>query len=238
MNHYAVLVGLGAALGIWQVMQSALPALEAKRARQGSALLLSALLGARLGYVLLHLSYYRQHGWEALQIWLGGLYWPGAVAGALLALAVIARAGNERLTVLADGLTPLLPPLTILIWLACWTAGCAYGATAEGAWWGLPAVDETGVVARRLPLQALAALSLALLYGALELLLHSARQGIRASLTLLALMMHTFLFSLLRVDSTLRWGGLRLDSWAALVFALTALVGWLVLRQKRNIPEN
>ena len=209
MNRYAVLVGLGAALGLWQVIQTALPALAARRARQGLVLLLGGLLGARLGYVLLHFAYYRQHLLEAPQLWLGGLYWPGALAGALLALPVIARASGERLVVLADGLTPLLPPFTILVWLACWTAGCAYGIHTQGAWWGLPAADETGVVARRLPLQVLAALTL-------------------------ALMTHTFLFSLLRTDPTLRWLGLRADSWAALAFALPALAGWLILHLRRG----
>lgn len=239
MNHYAVLVGLGAALGLWQVIQAAPPALETKRARQGLGLLLGGLLGARLGYVLLHWNYYRLHLLEAPQVWLGGLVWYGALAGALLALLVIFLLGGERLAELADGLTPLLPPLTILIWLACWTAGCAYGMTAEGAWWGLPAADETGVVARRLPLQVLAALTLALLYGALELRLSlwsvtPVPSGGRACLTLLALMLHTFLFSLLRADPALRRLGLRVDSWAALVFALPALAGWLALRFRRG----
>jgi len=241
MNRYAVLVGLGAALGLWQVIQTAPPALAARRARQGLALLLGGLLGARLGYVLLHFAYYRQHLLEAPQLWLGGLYWPGALAGALLALPVIARASGERLVVLADGLTPLLPPFTILVWLACWTAGCAYGIHTQGAWWGLPAADETGVVARRLPLQVLAALTLALMYGALELRLPPAPAilaGEKACLTLLALMTHTFLFSLLRADPTLRWLGLRADSWAALAFALPALAGWIILRLRLGKIES
>lgn len=237
MNRYAILIGLGAALGVWQVIHSAPPAQAGKRARQGLGLLLGGLLGARLGYVFLHWNYYRQHLLEAPQVWLGGLYWPGALAGALLALLVAARLGGGRLAELADELTPLVPPLSILIWLACWTAGCAYGTKAEGVWWGFPAVDETGVVTRRLPLQVLAALTLALLYGALELWLYPkhgspALPGARACLTLLALTAHTFLFSFLRADPTLRWLGLRADSWAALAFALPALAGWLALRPR------
>ncbi len=95
------------------------------------------------------------------------------------------------------------------------------------------------MVTHRLPLQVLAALTLALLYGALELRLFPkpgspSLSGERASLTLLALMAHTFLFSLLRADPALRWLGLRVDSWVALAFALLALAGWLVLHSRHG----
>src|SRR5258705_7736037 len=65
----------------------------AKKRRIGEAflldlvaiLILSGLLGARLLYVLVNLSYFRNHPWETFKVWEGGLVFYG---GFLLAAAM------------------------------------------------------------------------------------------------------------------------------------------------------
>ena len=87
---------------------------------------------------------------------------PGAVAAALLTLGVLSLVKRRPLAWLADSLAPLTGPLAIGVWLGCWQAGVAYGAPlpAAGAWWGVPAPDEAGLVSLRVPLQLLCAVAL------------------------------------------------------------------------------
>jgi phosphatidylglycerol---prolipoprotein diacylglyceryl transferase len=46
-------------------------------------LIVSGLLGARVMYVLLNLSYFRQNPWESVKVWEGGLVFYGAFATAI-----------------------------------------------------------------------------------------------------------------------------------------------------------
>jgi len=76
---------------MWQVMRRAQPQHTRRLLDFGLLTLLGAMLGARAFYVALHGVYFSTRPLEALQFWQGGLAWPGAAAGALLALPFIDR---------------------------------------------------------------------------------------------------------------------------------------------------
>lgn len=156
MMIYAVLIGLGATAGLaWSAWQS--PARLARPVLDGGlAALAGSLLGGRIAEALLNWDYFRQHLVEALNPGSGGLEWPGALAGALLALAAYAAWVRQPFGLLADRLLPLLACCACAAWLGCWATGCFYGARLAA--WGLPAIDERGEVARRLPVQIFGAL--------------------------------------------------------------------------------
>src|SRR3989338_4924887 len=83
---YTLLIdlGIGAALG-WLYLRA--PA--DKRIvwfDAGLVAAVSGLVGARLVYAWVNGNYYADHLGEVLQIWLGGLAWPGAALGALAGL--------------------------------------------------------------------------------------------------------------------------------------------------------
>src|ERR1700686_3632230 len=49
-------------------------------------LILSGLLGARLFYILVNLSYFREHPWESFKVWEGGwVFYGGFILGPFVA---------------------------------------------------------------------------------------------------------------------------------------------------------
>lgn len=229
MTHvFSLLIGAGAALGLWQVARAAPPKETLRWVDAGLYALLGALAGARLGFVFLHFAYFRSHPLEALLPWLGGLSWPGAVLGGLLATALVAAARRLPFALVADHLAPLLAPLAITAWLGCWRAGCAYGPLLpESSRFAVLALAEDGALTPRLPLQLLAAFSLLATFAAVELKLEPfERRGQRAGLYCLLLSANLLGFSFLRADPAPRWAGLRPDAWAALLFTALALIAF------------
>ena len=234
MSTFAFLVGLGASLGLWRVIQR-VPRWQASRWMNSALItLLGCLVGARITYVAFHTSYYAAHRLEAVEIWKGGLAWPGAVVGGLLGLVVVAWIWRLPIAMLADRLVPLASPLAIAVWLGCWQSGVAYGVRLPpGAWWGIPTRDESGAVYTRFPLQPLAALTLVVFFWWLEVKnFPRDHPGRFASLAGLGLAVNLLVFSLLRADPTQLWIGLRPDVWMALGFVLFCLLAYLLTSRK------
>lgn len=236
INEFAFYLGLGAFIGVWQTARRA-PQDDLLRWMGASwAVLLGALLGARMGYVLFHLGYYQHHPAEIFQFWMGGLDWTGALAGGLIALGIVWRWWRKPFEQLADGLAPLALPLAAGAWLGCWGTGCAYGAPLAG-WGGVLVVDETGDVLKRFPLQLLAVLALIILAAWLEI--HRPKAvpaGSYASRVMLGLGVLMLLASFLRADPAPRWAGLRPDTWAALLWVIAALAAIWKFRLFGNPP--
>jgi phosphatidylglycerol:prolipoprotein diacylglycerol transferase len=231
---YSILLGLGTGIGLaWVVMSS--PRRQAhNRLTAGIWFLFGGLLGARAVFVALNWPYFQAHPGESLLVFLGGLAWPGALAGGFLALGIYAWLNHLPLGSLADALVPLAAALAVSAWLGCWWDGCAYGP-ATSAWWGLPGRDEWGAAAQRVPTQLLGALLTLLVIGLLDWgqkRLH--RSGLAATLALLGLSLELFGLSFLRADPAPLWNGVRLEAWAALVFAGIAGVAIIITSLQHN----
>lgn len=252
MNAFSVWVGLGATVGLWRIVRSAPQRQIGTWLNAGLFVLFFTLAGARLSYVWLNWSYFAPHLVESVMIWLGGLTWPGAFAGAGLALIMLSllyRKSPNRLPPhttrlplgwVGDRLYPLLPPLAIAVWMGCWQSGIAYGAALPaGTWWGMPALDASGASNLRFPLQPLAALTLLEFFWLLEARIRPLRPAGRLSgLAVAGLLLHLAAFSLLRADPAPQWNGLRLETWFAMVFLalllILAVINILVLRANRK----
>jgi phosphatidylglycerol:prolipoprotein diacylglycerol transferase len=233
------LIGLGAVLGLAWVAWQAPEKLSLRRIDQGLWLLLGALLGGRLVHVAMAWPYYAGGLLEIPQVWRGGFSGVGALAGALLALTLLAFITRQPLGELADVYLPLAAALSVSAWLACWLDGCAYGGETA-AWWGLPARDEWGELKRRLPLQLLAAsLTLGLFWLVDRSRTRLQRAGQPACLALLGLGLLNLGISLLRVDPSPIWAGWRPETWAGLSFGLLAIAAFLLtlLPLQRSAPD-
>jgi phosphatidylglycerol---prolipoprotein diacylglyceryl transferase len=234
MTVFSFFAGLGASLGLWQITRCAQPQHVRRLVDFGLVVLLAALLGGRIFFVGLHAGYYALHPLEALLFWQGGLSWPGAAAGALLAMALIALVKRRSLAWLADCLAPLLGPLAVGLWLGCWQSGVDYGAALPpGSWLGAPALDETGVMSLRFPLQLLCALGLVVYLWLVDLGLArmAGRRhfpGLKAALFGLGLGLVLLAASLLRADPSPYWGALAVDTWCALALSGLSGVGILI----------
>lgn len=245
MLGFSLWVGIGASLGLWRIARGA-QRQPAEWVNTGLFVLLFALLGARLSYVAHNFDIFASRPLEIPMVWLGGLSWPGALVGGLLALGIQVlryrspRTGRLSPGWLADQLYPLLPPLAVSAWMGCWQAGCGYGPLAPaGAWWGVPSAAEDGQLLPRLPVQIIAALSLLLFFVLLERWVVPLKPPGRLSgLALIGLMVHLFIFTGLVADPSPNWNGLRADTWIALVMLISfgsylGLYRLLARRRKR-----
>jgi phosphatidylglycerol:prolipoprotein diacylglycerol transferase len=234
---FSLLIAAGAFFGLAWVAWQAPEDEMLRRVDAGLWAMLGGLLGGRGAYVAVNWSYYQEHPWESLHISQGGLAWPGALAGGLLALGLYAGLAHMDFGELADSLAPLLLCLAISAWLGCWLDGCAYGPTTT-AWWGVPAQDEWGRITHRWPLQAAGALSSLALFWLLDNLAArtALRPGAHASMSLLGFSALMIAISRMRVDPGLLWQGYRSDVWAALSFAVLAAMGLLasLIAGRRN----
>jgi prolipoprotein diacylglyceryltransferase len=237
VNEYSLLVGMGASLAILRVVQN-VPRWQAGRwANTSLWVLLSSLIGARVAFVLSYWGYFQKHFFEAIRLWKGGFSWFGAILGGLICLFAISRIRHTSFAKLADGLVPMIPPLAVTIWMGCWAWGIAYGPLAPPhSFWGIPTWDESGLSARRLPLQLLAAFAILVYCFWLEASNNNfKKKGQKAALMMLGLSANLLVFMPLRVDPALHWLGIRLDVWAAIVFFIPSLMVYLIVR--RNIAD-
>jgi phosphatidylglycerol:prolipoprotein diacylglycerol transferase len=235
LNAFSLILATGASFGLFRIALASRPSQRMVWLLAGLLTLGGALLGARLGYVVLHLSYFSKHILESFAFWRGGLTWVGALGGALLTLLLAKKIWQWSFFSLLDRLSLLLLPLGVAGWLACWLSGAAYGQPLPvAAWWGIQAIDEASLLALRTPVQPLAAISLLVFMGFTELvILQNQTIGWKGSLACLVFSADMLLFSFLRADSSQRWLGLRPESWAGILFTLAgiAAVLWILFRE-------
>jgi phosphatidylglycerol---prolipoprotein diacylglyceryl transferase len=231
---YAILIGLGASLGLGWSLRRAPSEQEGLLVNAGLASLLGSLLGGRMLFMATHQLYYQQNPEELINLPVGGLEWVGALGGGILFLALFARFAKQPLGMLADGLLPLLTAVTISLWLGCWSEGCAYGARAD-TWWAIRSPDEWGGLEKRFPVQPLGALlSLACIWAIDMLPWERLPEGSVGSLGLLGVSVVSFTLSFWRADPSPAWLGVRLDVWSALAFMALGLGALLFVFQRRR----
>jgi prolipoprotein diacylglyceryltransferase len=226
LSLFAILIGGGASLGLWQVARAAPERQAGRWVDAGLGVLGGMLLGARAAYVSQHPAYYAARPWEWLQLWQGGYSAWGAIPGGLLVVAIVALLIKQSFPLVLDRLAPLFPPLAILAWLGCAANGCSYGpALAPGTILAVPLVDEWGQVLPRFPLQFTAALILLGYNWVITFVLPGQTvPGRRAALTGLGLAIVQWIVAILSVEPAPFWNGLSYDAWAALALGMLSLI--------------
>jgi phosphatidylglycerol:prolipoprotein diacylglycerol transferase len=234
ISTYTALIALGAAVGLAVLYWRAPAGKNARWMDAGLAAMVGGLIGARLVYVAASADYYLPHLEEVVQVWQGGLAWPGAPLGALAAVWIYSRRTGEALGPILDALAVPIVLLSALAWGGCLAAGCAYGyEVAPGqaqAWLTSFAPDLFGLVAPRFATQALGiALSLAAL-AAVAIPQRGRKWAAGAyglyALSLAALIM--FGLSFTRGDPAPLVRGYRLDTVGSAIVLLAATGLWLL----------
>lgn len=100
----------------------------------GFYLLIAALVGARLFYVLVNPNIFLEDPFEVVRIWNGGLVFYGGFIGALLAAIICVRRKGLSFWQTADIFTPSLSIGHVLGRIGCFFAGCCYGRSCELPW--------------------------------------------------------------------------------------------------------
>ena len=242
MNGYSLLLGVGAALGLMQIVQR-VPEMQSLRwVIAGLGLLAAGLAGARASYVWLFPTYYRATPQAAWQITQGGLAWPGALIGGMAAMFIAALLLRAPLGLAADVFAPLFIYVAITAWLGAAFSGIAYGIEVyQAAPWALPSNQPDGYLVYRWPLQLTAALTLFYIIWRFDRRSEDWRiPGSRAGASGLLLAGHTALFSSWRDDGGLIFNSLRVDYAAAGLLAglcLLGLLACLMLRIRASLSN-
>lgn len=235
MNWYAFLVGVGASLSIWRIVQGQKKQEDFQWALAGLWVLVGAWLGARLAYFIWHPAAIIDFGWQAVGLREGGMVWSGAVLGAWITIIVLALARRSSWLVVADRLLVMLPPLAIMTWLAGWISGSGYGPVMQAAWWVPRTMDDSFQLLPRFPLQWLAAASLFLTFLLSESRFPPQKTGAQAALIWTVFSVHTLVFSLLRADQRPEWLGVYWDIWFLILCLLWAIIwNWIVFFRKAS----
>lgn len=90
-------------------------------------ILVSAIVGARLLYVLINLNGYKNNFWEIFKIWNGGLVFFGGFIAAAGATMIYLKQTRLNIWKMADILSPGIALGHAVGRIGCFFAGCCYG---------------------------------------------------------------------------------------------------------------
>jgi len=97
-------------------------------------ILLSAVVGSRLFYVLTHWGQFSTHTLEVFYIWEGGLSMMGGVLLSLVVSFFFLKAKGVSFALMADTIAPSIAVGIALTRVGCFLYGCCYGLPTELAW--------------------------------------------------------------------------------------------------------
>lgn len=136
LRSYGLMLAIAFLVGTWLALRESrrLGLDEDRVVTVILAALVAAVAGARLLYVLEHITDFRD-GWiEIFAIWQGGLtLYGGIVAGTAVGLLVARRLGLPMWSV-ADALAPSLALGTMFGRVGCFLNGCCYGRPTRLPW--------------------------------------------------------------------------------------------------------
>ncbi len=96
--------------------------------------LVASVFGARMLYVLEHLSEFRREWTSVLALWQGGLTLYGGIAAGVFAGLLASRRMGLPVWITADALTPSLALGTMFGRVGCFLNGCCYGHPTTMPW--------------------------------------------------------------------------------------------------------
>lgn len=206
--------------------------------------MVSAIFGARLAYVLANLETFSHAPHTVLYLHQGGLIYYGGLLGGIAAVVVFARVRHLELPALLDLVATSVPLGHAFGRLGCFLNGCCHGRLSDGpfsvtfppdslAWWRHVNEGLLSPTAARslpvIPVQLYESAYNLLLYVALVLLYRrQPRPGTTAGVYLLLYPVGRFLLEFLRGDARARWLGLSVAQVVSLglLAAGTCLLAW------------
>jgi phosphatidylglycerol:prolipoprotein diacylglycerol transferase len=136
VHSYGAMLALGAGLGL--ILLGRLAASAGLDPEKMSSLalwvLLAALAGSRLVFVILEPGPFLAAPWRVLFIWEGGLVFYGGVAAGLATGLALARRWSLGVLPMLDCFGPALALGQALGRVGCFLAGCCYGLPWEDGW--------------------------------------------------------------------------------------------------------
>jgi phosphatidylglycerol:prolipoprotein diacylglycerol transferase len=140
-------------------------------------MILVAIIGSRLMYVVINWGYYTRHPVDIFMIWQGGLVFSGGLLAVALIMIWYLRRHRLSFWKMGDLWAPALALGQGLGRIGCFMAGCCYGKPTD-AWWGVVFTHPNALAPLNIPLhptQLYHALSGFIIFGVL-LFVYAKRQ--------------------------------------------------------------
>lgn len=154
IHTYGVLVAagflLGLGLAVRQAKKDGIP--PDKIVDLGFYILLSALIGSRLFYILINASHYLKNPLDIFKIWEGGLVFYGGLLLAVPTVLWYIKKNSLGVWSIADIFAPSIAIGHAIGRLGCFFAGCCYGKPAEGLTWAVTFTDPESLAIIGVPL--------------------------------------------------------------------------------------
>lgn len=185
--------------------------------------IVSGIITARLGYIALHLSYFKFHPVETVYFWEGGLSGVAGGVGSLLGLGAYTFLSRGIFWSLGDALAVPIQFVLLGSWTGCWFEGCAYGAPTDFNLF-IAGTDPFGSSIQRWPTQGLGVILSMLTFVALSWLgEQKTPPGLRFALSSTAGALSAAIIGLYRSDPVILIGSVRLDTLGYAILAITAM---------------
>jgi phosphatidylglycerol:prolipoprotein diacylglycerol transferase len=143
IHTYGFLVALGFMVGLAVAVKQAkrenIPA--DKILDLGFYILLAAIIGSRLFFILINLGHYMKNPLDVFKIWEGGLVFYGGVLLAIPTVIWYVKKNSLGIWSTADLFAPSIAIGHSFGRLGCFAAGCCYGKTAHSLPWGIIFTD-------------------------------------------------------------------------------------------------
>jgi len=190
----------------------------------GLSSLVIGILGARLGYVIMHIHYYARYPGEILKVWNGGLTWVGGAIGVIIGIGFYAAISRRPFWRLADIMSLPALFLTSTLWFGCMLDGCAYGKPSNYGFLTPSLKDSFGTKTNRWPVQSIGAI-----YSLCAILIldrvHRKKppDGVAASISLITISVGNFLLAFLRGDPVPVLFGVRADAVGSIILLILGI---------------
>jgi phosphatidylglycerol:prolipoprotein diacylglycerol transferase len=100
----------------------------------GFIAIFSGIIGSRLLYILMNLSYYSSNPLDMLKLWQGGLVFSGGLLAALIILIWYSKRKDYNPLLLGDICSPGVAIGQAIGRIGCFMMGCCYGKPTTVAW--------------------------------------------------------------------------------------------------------
>lgn len=188
---------------------------------------LGGILGGRIFYVFLNLSFFVGNPLEFFMLHHGGLAWQGAFAFGLAAVLLFLKLKKVAIVPVFDLAAPYLALGQAIGRLGCFLNGCCHGREVS---WGIyfPVYEMT-----LHPTQLYDSLGLLLIFWTLK---HLQKKSPKPGVTFCAYLMLApalrFAVQFFRADYQPLWAGLSIFQWISVLFAAVAFYAYLYFQNR------
>jgi phosphatidylglycerol:prolipoprotein diacylglycerol transferase len=153
IHTYGFFVAVGFAMGILTAVKvgkiQGVPSQQVMD--MAFVMIVCAIIGSRLFYVLINFSYYKAHPVDVLKLWQGGLVFSGGLVATAAAMLWYLRRHHLSFWSTGDLWAPSLALGQAIGRIGCFMAGCCYGQPT-GSPWGVVFTNPKSLAPLNIPL--------------------------------------------------------------------------------------